>query len=257
MPWNPDQYDKFKAERTAPVNDLLDLVRVRPQLRVIDLGCGTGEHTRRLADMLPDSTVTGLDSSAEMLEKSSKFARAGLTFVQGRQEELTGEYDLVFSNAALQWSGNHRGLLPRIWEHIAHGGQIVVQMPKNHDHASHALARRVAGELFPDDFPHLAGIDTSQQVTSVLPIEEYAEILFALGGTDITAYMKVYPHVLADSDAIVEWVKGTLLVPFMEKLPPDKREIFMNTYREELHRRFPQRPVFYGFKRVLFSAVKP
>ena len=90
MPWNPDQYHKFQSERSAPFHDLLALVEARPRLKVIDLGCGTGELTRHLADQLPESDVTGLDSSQEMLDKAASFGRPGLVFVKGDQSTLTG-----------------------------------------------------------------------------------------------------------------------------------------------------------------------
>lgn len=71
MPWNPDRYHQFQKERSAPFEDALALVTVRAGLRVVDLGCGTGELTRRLADALPDCDALGLDSSAEMLAKAA------------------------------------------------------------------------------------------------------------------------------------------------------------------------------------------
>ena len=88
MPWDPNQYHKFQEQRSAPFYDLLALVDVRPNLQVVDLGCGTGELTRQLADRLPGSKVTGLDSSPQMLEKAAAFTGPGLQFVQGDQAQL-------------------------------------------------------------------------------------------------------------------------------------------------------------------------
>ena len=90
MPWDPKQYHKFQAERSAPFFDLLALVQIRPGLKVVDLGCGTGELTRRLADALPDSDVTGINSSSQMLDaaRASAFNRSGLHFEQGDQAQL-------------------------------------------------------------------------------------------------------------------------------------------------------------------------
>jgi len=68
MPWDPERYHQFQKERSPPFDDLVRLIEPRPGMRVVDLGCGTGELTRRLADMLPESEVVGVDSSAEMLE---------------------------------------------------------------------------------------------------------------------------------------------------------------------------------------------
>src|SRR5512138_524259 len=115
MPWDPNQYHKFQAQRSAPFFDLLALVDVRPNLQVIDLGCGTGELTHQLADRLPGSKVTGLDSSPQMLEKAAAFASPELQFVQGDQAQLHGEWDLIFSNAALQWSEEHAQLVPDLY----------------------------------------------------------------------------------------------------------------------------------------------
>src|SRR5574342_332350 len=102
MPWNPEKYHQFQSQRSAPFDDLLKLVEIRPGLRAIDLGCGTGELARRLADSLPESDVLGLDSSPQMLERAEEYARPGLRFELGNQTELSGEWDLIFSNAALQ-----------------------------------------------------------------------------------------------------------------------------------------------------------
>ncbi len=80
MPWDPNQYHKFQAERSAPFFDLLALVEIRPNLKVVDLGCGTGELTRQLADALPDSDVTGIDSSAANAGKSRIIFEPALAF---------------------------------------------------------------------------------------------------------------------------------------------------------------------------------
>jgi trans-aconitate 2-methyltransferase len=251
MPWDPTQYHKFQAERSAPFFDLLALVEKRPNLKVVDLGCGTGELTRQLADALPNSMVTGLDSSAQMLEKAAVFASPSLHFEQGDQAQLTGEWDLIFSNAALQWSEEHAGLIPRLYRQLAPGGQIAVQVPSNHNHISHQIYRETASE---ESF--LSLLKGFQRYAPVLSIDEYAQLFFACGAEDIIVFEKVYAHVLEDSDAVVEWISGTALVPYFERLGEHKEQ-FVNALRAKMQCALPDRPVFYPFRRTLFSARKP
>lgn len=252
MPWDPDRYEQFKNERYAPFDDLLRLVRARPGLRVVDLGCGTGELTRRLADALAESDVLGIDSSPEMLARTEEFVRPCLRFQLLDIEDLDGEWDLIFSNAALQWVGDHRALIPRLFSFLRSGGQLVAQVPSNFTHPTHKLIDELAGEA-----SFREALSNRFRRWPVLSIEEYAELLHAEGGTEITAFEKVYPHVLPDADALADWMSGTALVPYFERLSDELREEFMERYRARLHERFPSRPVFYGFRRILFSASKP
>jgi trans-aconitate 2-methyltransferase len=265
MPWDPAQYHKFQAERFAPFEDALRLVRVRPGLRVIDLGCGTGELTRRLADALPESETLGIDSSREMLALAQAHARPGLRFAPGDLRAfIEGKppasspppplegWDLVFSHAVIQWVDDHETLVPALFVLVRPGGQLVVQLPSNHGHPTHRFIAETAAEE-----PFRAALGGWSRRSPVLPVERYAELLYAAGGTELTVFEKVYPHVLPDADALAEWTRGTALVPYLERLPEELREPFMARYRERLRARYPQQPVFYGFRRILFAATRP
>jgi trans-aconitate 2-methyltransferase len=251
MPWNPDLYHKFQTERAAPFYDLLALVDVRPNLKVIDLGCGTGELTRQLADALPNSAATGLDSSQEMLNKAASFQSPSLRFTQGNQSTLTDSWDLIFSNAALQWSENHAELIPYLFDKLKPGGQIAVQIPSNHNHISHQIYRETASE---EMFKFI--LNGYQRYAPVLSIDDYARIFFNCGAEQITVFEKIYPHVLKDADAVVEWISGTALVPYFERLGKHK-DAFVQSIREKMRAAMPDSPVFYPFRRILFSARKP
>jgi trans-aconitate 2-methyltransferase len=252
MPWDPAQYEKFRDERYAPFTDLCALIDVRAGLRVIDLGCGTGELTSLLADLLPESDVVGVDASAEMLAKTSALERRQLRFEQRAIEDVRGQFDLVFSHAALQWVEDHEALIPRVFALVAPGGQLAVQVPSNHRHASHLLIVETASEE-----PFRSALGGWTRGVPVVPIDEYASILDREGAAEITAFEKVYAHTLDDADAIVDWVRGTALVPYMERLPAGMREPFIERYQGRLRERFPERPVFYPFRRTLFAARRP
>lgn len=251
MPWDPGRYHQFQRERFAPFEDLVRLIKLRAGMSLVDLGCGTGELTAKLADAIPGSDVLGLDSSPEMLERAEPLARPGLRFKQGEIQTVEGSWDLVFSHAAIQWVPDHEWLVPHLFSLVRAGGQIAVQLPSNHDHPAHLLIRETAEE---ETFRSALG--GWNRESPVLTIEAYAELLFQSGAQGIIVFEKVYPHVLKDADAIADWTSGTALVPYMERLPEDLREQFMQRYRERLREVFPQAPVFYGFRRTLFAAER-
>ena len=251
MPWDPAQYHKFQSERSAPFYDLLKLVEVRPRMRVVDLGCGTGELTRVLADALPESDVTGLDSSAEMLEKAAAFARPGLRFERGDLSKLAGSWDLIFSNAAVQWCDRHEELLPYLFSTLNPLGQLCVQIPSNHNHIAHRLITETAREE-----PFRSILQGFERHSPVLSIEEYAQIFFDCNAADILVFEKVYPHVMENSDAVLEWISGTALVPYFERLG-EHRGAFVEALRTKMRKALPQSPLLYPFRRTFFSARRP
>lgn len=252
MAWNPDTYNKYKSERFAPFYDCLKLITIKPQIDVIDLGCGTGELTRKLADALPGSTITGIDSSAEMLNDSKAFANEQVTFeLRSIEEQLqhATKWDLVFSNAAIQWLNKHEEILPRIIAMLKPEGQLVIQIPDQTQNAANLILYKLAGEE-----PFCSAFNYWRRDTSVLDIEQYAQIFFENGSKSMTVFEKIYPLVLKDTDALFEWVSGTTLIPYIEKLSGQVKDQFIVEYKKRLKARFPETPVFYPFKRIIMEA---
>ncbi|WP_135228527.1 methyltransferase domain-containing protein [Deinococcus fonticola] len=256
MTWNPEQYDLFKEARSAPARDLQCLIPERDYRRIVDLGCGTGEQTRQLAGCFPQAQVTGLDSSAEMLAKAATQTAPNLTFTQGDIARLSEPYDLIYSNAALQWLPDHPALLAQLWTHLNPGGLLAVQVPANHDHASHRLLTETANE-FSDELGGFTRFGTAHGFLPVLTPAAYAERLDSLGAVKITAISKVYPVVLRGAEGLIEWTKGTALVPYLSGLGDTDGQRFLNTYLSKLKEVFPGERVYYAFTRVLFTAEKP
>ncbi len=252
MKWDPDQYLRFQSERFAPFRDVAGLIDARPGLRVVDLGCGTGELTAKLAGMLPESDVLGIDRSAEMLEKAQDLAAPGLRFEQASIEVVSGEFDLVFSHAALQWVPDHPSLLQRVWEMVAPGGQLAVQLPSNHSHRAFQLVDELR-----ETAPFSDVLTGEEARPASLRIDEYGRILFELGGEDMTVFEKVYHHVLENADGIAEWMSGTALLPIFAALSDEMRAAFMDRFRAGLRDAFPGSPVYYPFRRTIFYARKP
>jgi len=255
--WNPQQYERFKDERSQPFYDLLALVQPAAGGCAVDLGCGTGELTAVVHRHLQVRQTTGIDHSANMLEKSQAIAAAGLRFERAeigefarRCTQTPGAYDVVFSNAALHWLPQHEELLRGLTAGLRERGQIAVQVPANHDHPSHISAAEVAGGA-----PFRDALREPPRRKPVLDPEAYAVLLSRLGYREQHVRLQVYGHWLGSRDEVVEWVKGTLLTHYQRQLPAELFARFLERYRERL---LPQlddtRPYFYPFKRILFWA---
>ena len=240
--WSPSQYTRFKDERKQPFTDLLALVEHRPRMRVVDLGCGTGELTRELHETLAAVETVGIDNSETMLLKSGSFQGEMLHFERGDIEAFVSDrpYDLVFSNAALHWVADHEQLLTRLTNFLSVTGQLAVQMPANDDHPSHRIAAEVAREY---------GI--AERPDYVLPIERYASLLQHLGYVRQHVRLQVYGHLLPESGDVVEWVRGALLTHY-ESLLGNRFAEYLDVYRTRLLAAIgDERPFFYTYKRVL------
>jgi len=250
--WNPDQYLRFRAEREQPFRDLLALVRKKPAMRVCDLGCGTGALTAELHRELGARETVGVYLSPAMLAKAPK--ADGLRFVEGDIEHFDdGKFDLVFSNAALHWVPDHGSLLERLTGLLAPGGQLAFQVPSQDAHPSHETAFEIAAE---HRFKrHFAG---EVRRAKVAEQSQYASWLYHFGHREQQVRLQVYLHLLPAREEVVEWVKGALLTPYQEQLPPPVWEEFLARYRELLLPRLAdEKPFPYPYSRILAWGVLP
>ena len=254
--WKPELYARFRAERARPFYDLLSMVQPRPGMRIVDLGCGTGELTAEAHRRLGAHATLGLDASAAMLERAAPLAGDGLSFTQGDiatfEPPPPGQFDLVLSNAALHWVPDHHALLARLARFVAPGGQIAVQVPANQTHASHRIANELAREE-----PFASALAGYARNRAVLTPVEYALLLRRLGFGLQEVRLQVYVHELAAPADIVEWCRGTLLTDFEKRLPPDLWHRYLETYRERVIAAIPdERPYPYTYQRILFWGTR-
>ncbi|HEX3860868.1 MAG TPA: trans-aconitate 2-methyltransferase [Stellaceae bacterium] len=250
--WDASQYLRFANERTQSALDLVARLPLEKPRQIIDLGCGPGNSTVLLRQRWPDADVAGLDTSFDMIETARR-DHPGIAFVQG---DLTSwapaePFDLVFSNAALQWVGDHRTLVPRLVDAVAPGGALAVQMPRNHDFATHALMRQVAA-----DGPWRDRMVGARDPSPVEAPEFYYDCLSAKG-CRVTLWETNYIQVMDDVQAIITWLRGTGLRPFLARLAAGEEPVFLERYAALLAEAFPARAdgkVLLPYPRLFFIA---
>lgn len=257
--WDPDRYLAFAGERGRPFVELLGRVAASAPATVVDLGCGPGNLTALLAERWPAASVTGVDSSPDMVERASRDV-PGIAFEEAdlRGWSPPAPVDVLVSNATLQWVPDHLDLLPRLLRHVAPGGWLAFQVPGNFDEPSHTLRRDLAAEE--PYAAHLADVAVPESHDPVV----YLEALAALG-CEVDAWETTYLHVLRGADPVFTWVSGTGARPTLQALPDELRPAFEAEFRRRLAEAYPSRPQVGGdavvlpFRRVFVVAhlVRP
>jgi len=252
--WDPRQYLKFADHRLRPALDLLAQIPLDSPRTVYDLGCGPGNITRLLAGRWPAATITGVDSSPEMLAKARQEAPA-VTFVQAdiAQWSPPAPADLLFSNATLHWLDDHGRLLPRLMAQLASGGVLAVQMPHNHQAPSHLLMGAAA-----EDGPWRAKLSLVRLILrSVASANAYYRILAPVARR-VDIWESEYLHVLEGDNPVVEWTKGTALRPYLDALDEPDRSGFFAAYSARIAAAYPKQAdgrTLLPFRRIFFIAL--
>ncbi|MDQ0506147.1 trans-aconitate 2-methyltransferase [Xanthobacter agilis] len=251
--WNARQYLRFEDERTRPARDLLAQVPLERASFVVDLGCGPGNSTELLAARFPDAEVVGLDTSAAMLEAArARLPRGRFEIADAATLTLPRPADLIFANAVLQWVPDHERVFPRLLSLLAPGGVLAVQMPDNLDEPSHVAMRETAMSG-----PWSYKLRDAVAARTVLPPPTaYYDLLIA-AAEQVDIWHTIYNHPLASPAAIVEWVKGTGLRPFIDPLEGDEKVQFLEGYRRRLVTPYPMRAdgrVLLAFPRLFIVA---
>ncbi len=253
--WDPVQYAKFEPERNLPFYDLLNLISPKSEMSILDLGCGTGKLTKVLHEVLESKNTLGIDSSDEMLTLSQAYRSTNLKFQLVPIEDFipNEKFDLIFSNAALQWVPDHFKLFTILSGYLTAEGQFAFQMPLNYEYPTHAIAANLAREnAFKEE------LNGEGYHHHVLTLEEYSKLLYELGFERQMVRSQIYVHLLESADSVIEWVKGSLLTYFRSRLSAEKYELFFNAYCEKIHAFYGDKkgPIFFPFKRIFIWAQK-
>lgn len=224
--WDPSAYLAFAAFRARPVEDLLQRISLDASGPLYDLGCGAGNVTALLGGKWPGRTVTGLDSSPTMLAEARRRFPA-MRWELGDIAAWTppAPAALVFSNAALHWVPDHAALFPRLMAALAPGGVLAAQMPNTADAPYRACLDDVLAQAPWRD--RLAAVATHPDP---LRAADYYDLLRPhAAGIDL--WETHYAHPLANLDAVVAWVSGAALVPYLSALSGEEKPRFLADYR--------------------------
>ncbi len=253
--WDPGEYMRFGDERTRPSVDLAARVAVGSPARVIDLGCGPGNSTRVLRVRWPHARIIGLDSSSEMIETARSEQPEG-EWVLAAIEDWTVDspFDVVFSNAALQWLPDHASLVESLMANVASDGALAFQIPSADFATVRALIHDVAlegpwADRMTGPLGELTMEDPSLYYDRLAPLSRTVDI-----------WETVYFHVMDSAPAIVEWIATTGLRPFLAALESEEEtRAFLSMLHERVALNYLPRldgKVLFPFKRMFVIAYR-
>lgn len=265
--WDAAQYLKFDAQRTRPSRDLAAAIPLRTAERVLDAGCGPGNSTAVLAAHFPEAALEGIDLSEEMLTAAQKRLPEAAFRKFDLSAELSplGSFDIVFSNAVLQWLADPLDGLRRLFGLVKPGGCLAVQIPDCHPRPDTAVGRLETGDAHAAIWTAAAHPDFAPYLSGIVPLSavDGGQIyrIFAEHGVEPNIWETLYCHVLDGYAGLIEWYRGTAMRPYLEALPDEeRRRRFCRAVVAALETRFPLEPdgrLLLWFRRLFVVAVRP
>lgn len=251
--WNPQLYLKYKNERTQPSIDLVSRIDAENPEKIIDIGCGPGNSTRVLAQRWPESIITGLDNSPAMIEK------AGMDYpdqewilsdISGFETDI--KYDIVFSNAAIQWIPGHENLLLKLFSFLSTGGALAIQIPQFNEMPLGKSLEKISGKIKWKELTH-----GCRELFTYHESGYYYDIL-AQSSNSIEMWETSYCHVMDSHESILEWIRSTGLKPYIDRMKDDfMKSEFEYEVLESIRQDYPEQKngkVLFPFKRLFFIA---
>jgi trans-aconitate 2-methyltransferase len=253
--WNPDLYIQFRAERTQPSIDLVSRIDFAEPQTIIDIGCGPGNSSQILAQRWPEAQITGLDSSPAMIEKARQdYPDQQWVVADANTYSSAKKFDILFSNAVIQWLPDHENLLKRFHGLVAENGLLAIQIPLFNDMPlARVIEETAANSRWQADF---TGLDDLFTIEDVSFYYDHLSQLFP----SVSLWQTDYIHIMKNHAAIQEMMRSTGLKPYLERLESEtERAEFERKIVEGIERAYPGQEngqVLFPFKRLFLIGDK-
>ncbi|MDA3892166.1 MAG: methyltransferase domain-containing protein [Salinivirgaceae bacterium] len=251
--WNPTSYLKFNKERLLPSIDLLARIDMDKPLKIIDIGCGPGNSTQVLAQKWPEAYILGVDKSPSMIEKAkTDFPNQQWSVLDLEKEEINDRYDVIFSNATIQWIPEHFKLFSKFKNALNPNGIVAIQLPL---FTAMPLGKSIYEISKRDQWNNQIG-----NVSDVFTIHNpsiYYDFLSELF-PKVEIWETHYTHIFEAHQFIFDMIHSTGLRPYLNALnTPEEKVAFENSVLESINKDYPAQKngnVLFPFKRLFLIA---
>ena len=246
--WNPELYEARHAFVWQLAEGVLELLSPENGERILDLGCGTGQLTQRIAES--GAEVTGLDASPDMIGQARQnYPALRFVLADAASMQFEQEFDAIFSNAALHWMLNAPQVARSMAAALKSGGRLAAEFggKGNIAHIEAAL-----DQVLPDFY------DRPRPVAKTYfpSIPEYSRILEEAGFEVQMAHLFDRPTPLEGEQGMLHWLHQFSWYNF-EPLTGDKRDPALMQVVEQLRASlYRQGQWFADYRRLRILAVK-
>jgi len=225
------KYETASSHQKEWGGKLIEELHLRGNESILDLGCGDGALTARLAELVPEGEVVGIDASRGMIDVAGEKEKGNLRFLLLDIDalEFAGRFDVVFSNATLHWVLDHRRLLGNVKRALRDGGVARFNFAGD-GNCSHffavireAMARAEFSGWFQDfHWPWY-----------MPAVAEYRAMAEAAGFGSARVWGENADRYFPDVEAMIRWIDQPSIVPFLTCVP----EAGKASFREYVVRR--------------------
>lgn len=251
-----EKYKKASRHQKSWGNRLISELSLSGAETILDLGCGDGVLTARLASLVPDGRVLGIDASEGMIAAAKQLEGDNLSFHVMDIDEIDfdADFDVVFSNAALHWVKDHDKLLRNAHQALRPGGIIRFNFAaenncENFEAIAHEMisVQRFAWRFKDFEWPWYTP-----------SLSEYEALLGQFDFAEVRVWGAAEDTYFANEDELVRWVEQPGIVPFLQHLNGRDTEVFRDWFVQKMIRRtkLPDGRHLEKFKRINLYARK-
>jgi trans-aconitate 2-methyltransferase len=254
--WNPELYLKFGNERTQPSIDLVNRIQLDKQPEnIIDIGCGPGNSGQVLISRWPNAKLLGIDSSEAMIAQAKKDYPRQEWIVSDALKFISPiKFDVVFSNATIQWIPDHEKLLNGFCSLLSDNGVLAFQAPMfNHMPIRQAIAKVARESRWKSKLENCASVFTFHEAGF------YYDLL-SPRLSSLELWETYYLHVLESHEAIIDWIQSTGMKPYLDSLSGEnEKSDFRTEALNEVKKDYPAQKngkVIFPFRRLFVIGYK-
>ena len=182
--------------------ELIEKLSLEKNMKILDLGCGTGYLSALLADSVgPEGSVVAIDPNKARLEiAENQYSRPNLVFLEANDATLPkDQYDLVFSNYVLHWIENKVAVLNKVYQNLKPGGRFAFIVP----------------EIRPPVFDQMDNLMRPEEASKMkqdfqcMSASEYNNIATTIGFKVTCNEVEITPLNFANVDGLLKWYCGS------------------------------------------------